>query len=316
MSTTHIDHAEVMTELRAKQQQVWSSGDYNRIAALTVAVNETLVASAEIAPREDVLDVATGTGHAALAAARIGARVTGIDYVPALLDIARQRAAAERLDVDFVEASAEQLPFADGSFDVAVSAIGVMFAADHDRAAAELVRVVRPGGRIAVASWTRSGFVGGILGIVGRHVSPPPGAQSPVRWGEEDVVAELLGGGVETGRFLGAHRHREVPQRRGVRRPLPDLLRPHLLRGAAARRPRPRRVARRPRHPRRGERPPGRRRPRDRLGVPDRPRHPPLTTSGTARDESTWRTAGACSGSTSAARAPRRMTVRTSGRDN
>ena len=186
-----------MTELRAKQQQVWSSGDYNRIAALTVAVNETLVTSAQVAPGEDVLDVATGTGHAALAAARVGARVTGIDYVPELLDIARQRAAAERLDVDFVEASAEQLPFADDSFDVAISAIGVMFAADHDRAAAELVRVVRPGGRIAVASWTRSGFVGGILGIVGRHVSPPAGAQPPVRWGDEDVVAELLGDGVE-----------------------------------------------------------------------------------------------------------------------
>ena len=197
MSTTNIDHAEVMTELRAKQQQVWSSGDYNRIAALTVAVNETLVTSAQVAPGEHVLDVATGTGHAALAAARVGAGVTGIDYVPELIEIGRQRAAAERLDVDFVEAAAEQLPFVDGSFDAAISAIGVMFAADHDRAAAELVRVVRPGGRIAVASWTRSGFVGGILGIVGRHVAPPPGAQSPVRWGEEDVVAELLGGGVE-----------------------------------------------------------------------------------------------------------------------
>ena len=187
----------VLTELRAKQQQVWSSGDYNRIAALTVPVNETLVASAEIVPGERVLDVATGTGHAALAAARAGAHVTGIDYVPGLLEIARARAAAEHLDVRFIEAPAEQLPFADGSFDVALSAIGVMFAADHGRAAAELVRVVRPGGRVAVASWTRSGFVGGILGIVGQHVSPPPAAQSPVRWGEEDLVAELLGAGVE-----------------------------------------------------------------------------------------------------------------------
>lgn len=193
MSTTQLDHADVMTALREKQQQVWSSGDYNRIAALTVGVNETLVSTAGIHPGETVLDVATGTGHAALAAARTGARVTGIDYVPELLEVARGRAAAERLDVSFVEAPAEQLPFEDGSFDAAVSAIGVMFAADHDRAAGELARVVRPGGRIALASWTRSGFVGGILGIVGKHVPPPPGAQSPVRWGEEDVVAELLG---------------------------------------------------------------------------------------------------------------------------
>jgi ubiquinone/menaquinone biosynthesis C-methylase UbiE len=196
MSATQLDHADAMTALRAKQQQVWSSGDYNRIAALTVPVNEAMVAAAEIVPGEQVLDVATGTGHAALAAARAGARVTGIDYVPALLDIARGRAAAERLDLGFVEAPAEELPFADGSFDVAVSAIGIMFAADHDRAASELVRVVRGGGRIVLASWTRPGFVGGILGIVGRHVSPPPGAQSPVRWGEEGVVAELLGDGV------------------------------------------------------------------------------------------------------------------------
>jgi ubiquinone/menaquinone biosynthesis C-methylase UbiE len=192
----HTTDSDQMIELRTKQQQVWSSGDYNKIAALTVVVNETLVSSAEVAPGEDVLDIATGTGHSALAAARIGARVTGIDYVGALLDIARQRAAAERLHADFVEAPAEHLPFADGSFDVVLSAIGVMFAADHQRAAAELVRVVRPGGRIALASWTATGFVGGILGVVGRHVSPPPGAQSPVRWGQEEVVAELLGDGV------------------------------------------------------------------------------------------------------------------------
>jgi len=189
----HTQESEVLTALRSKQQAVWSSGDYNKIAALTVGVNETLVASAGITPGERVLDVATGTGHTALAAARAGGRVTGIDYVPGLLDIARLRAAAERLDVGFVEAPAEELPFANGSFDVAVSSIGVMFAADHERAAAELVRVVRPGGRVAVASWTRSGFVGGMLATVGRHVAPPLGAQSPVRWGEEEIVAELLG---------------------------------------------------------------------------------------------------------------------------
>jgi SAM-dependent methyltransferase len=114
-----------------------------------------------------------------------------------LLDIARRRAAAEDVPVDFVEAPAEELPFTDASFDVIVSALGVMFAADHDRAARELVRVTRSGGRIVLASWTKTGFVGGILGIVGRHVPPPPGAQPPVRWAEEDVVAGLLGDDVE-----------------------------------------------------------------------------------------------------------------------
>jgi ubiquinone/menaquinone biosynthesis C-methylase UbiE len=179
--------------LRVRQQRVWSSGDYNRIAAITVPVAERLVTVAGVRPDSAVLDVATGTGHAALAAARQGARVTGIDYVPALLDIARARAAAEQLDLELAEASAEALPYADESFDAVLSAIGVMFAADHAGAARELVRVTRPGGRIALASWTPTGFVGGILGIVGRHVAPPPGAQSPVRWGVEETVAELLG---------------------------------------------------------------------------------------------------------------------------
>ena len=159
-------------------------------------VSETLVAAADIRPSASVLDVATGTGHAALAAARQGACVTGIDYVPELLGIARARAAAEHLDLELIEAPAEELPFPDASFDVVVSAIGVMFAADHAGAAAELVRVTKPGGRIALASWTPAGFVGGMLGIVGRHVSPPPGAQSPARWGVEETVAELLGDGV------------------------------------------------------------------------------------------------------------------------
>ena len=180
-------------ELRDKQQKVWSSGDYNKIAALTVPVSEHLVEHVGIMPGTRVLDIATGTGHVALAAARRSAVATGIDYVPALLDIARRRAEAEDLDIDLAEADAEKLPYADASYDVVLSAIGVMFAADHARAAQELVRVCRPGGRIGLASWTPEGFVGGILRAVGKHVAPPAGALPATRWGTESVVAELLG---------------------------------------------------------------------------------------------------------------------------
>jgi ubiquinone/menaquinone biosynthesis C-methylase UbiE len=181
------------SELRDKQQKVWSSGDYNKIAALTVPVSEFLVDHVGIAPGSRVLDVATGTGHAAIAAARRGADVVGIDYVPALLDIARRRIAAEDLEADFTEADAENLPFGDGEFDYVLSAIGVMFSADHQRAAGEMVRVCRPGGRLAIASWTPEGFIGGMLAVVGRHAAPPPGAQRPTLWGEETAVSQLFG---------------------------------------------------------------------------------------------------------------------------
>ncbi|MGW8815044.1 class I SAM-dependent methyltransferase [Gordonia terrae] len=187
-----------LVSLRDKQQKVWSSGDYNRIAALTVPVNEATVAAASVIPGDRVLDVATGTGHSALAAARQGGDVTAIDYVPALLDIARSRAAAEHLDVDFIEAPAEVLPFGNGAFDTGISTIGIMFAADHEQAARELTRVVRPGGRIVVTSWTADGFVGGMLAAVGRHVTPPPGARPATRWGDQQYVASLLGDRVQS----------------------------------------------------------------------------------------------------------------------
>lgn len=183
-------------QIKAKQQATWSSGDYGRIAWLTVPVAETLAAAADLRPGAKVLDVATGTGHVALAAARRFCDVTGIDYVPELVATADRRARAEGLAVDFRVADAEHLPFPDDSFDYALSAIGVMFTADHERAAAELVRVVKPGGRIALASWTPTGFVGQLLKTVGRHAAPPPGALPPTRWGVEHSVRELLGDGV------------------------------------------------------------------------------------------------------------------------
>jgi SAM-dependent methyltransferase len=180
-------------EIKAKQHATWSSGDYGKVAWLTVPVAEALVEAAGPRPGARVLDVATGTGHVALAAARRFADVTGIDYVPALVETARRRAAAEELDVEFREADAEALPFPDASFDDVMSAIGVMFTSDHARAAAELVRVCRPGGRIAVANWTPSGFVGRMLATVGKHVPPPAGALPPTRWGDPSTMRDLLG---------------------------------------------------------------------------------------------------------------------------
>lgn len=191
----------VLDALKRKQHAVWSSGDYNKIAAITVPVAEHLVSAAAIRPGSQVLDVATGTGHAALAAARQFGRVSGVDYVPALVDVARRRAAAEDIEVDFVVGDAEELPFPAQSFDVVLSAIGVMFTADHQRAADELVRVVRPGGRIALASWSPSGFVGRLLATVGAHVSPPAGARPPTRWGDPQAVGELFGNQVSELRF-------------------------------------------------------------------------------------------------------------------
>lgn len=180
-------------EIKTKQQKVWSSGDYGKVAWVTVPLAETLIEAAALRSGTRVLDVATGTGHVAIAAARRFCDVTGIDYVPALVESAQRRAAAEDLSIDFRVADAENLPFEDDSFDYVFSAIGVMFTADHQRAANELVRVCRPGGRIAIASWTPTGFIGQLLKTVSGHAPPPPGALPPTRWGNEETVRELLG---------------------------------------------------------------------------------------------------------------------------
>jgi ubiquinone/menaquinone biosynthesis C-methylase UbiE len=192
-----------LTALRARQQQTWASGDYSAVGATLQLIAERLVDSADLQAGWRVLDVAGGSGNVALAASRAGCEVTCTDYVPSLLERAGERAAAERLPIEIREAAAEDLPFPDASFDAVVSAIGVMFAADHAAAAAELVRVCRPGGSIALASWTPEGFVGGMLRTVSKHVAPPAGAQPPTRWGTEETVEELLGPGV------GEIRHRQ-----------------------------------------------------------------------------------------------------------
>jgi len=182
-----------LEEVKTRQQKTWSSGDYGKIAWITVPLADALCEAVDLRPGSTVLDVATGTGHVALAAARRFCAVTGIDYVPALLQEARARAGAEHLPVEFREADAEVLPCADGSFDYVLSAIGVMFTADHQRAADELLRVSRSGGVIGLANWTPAGFVGQMLKLVGRHVPPPPGVQPPTRWGTEEGMRELLG---------------------------------------------------------------------------------------------------------------------------
>lgn len=185
-----------LTTVKARQQSAWASADFAVIGTTLQIVGETLCEAVDLRAGERVLDVACGNGNATLAAARRFARVTGADYVSDLLDKAKGRSRAEGLDIDFLQADAEALPFDKGTFDVVLSTFGVMFAPNHSVAAAELLRVCRPGGRIGLASWTPTGFVGGLLRLVGRYVPPPAGVQSPALWGKREHLAELLGDGI------------------------------------------------------------------------------------------------------------------------
>jgi ubiquinone/menaquinone biosynthesis C-methylase UbiE len=182
-----------LAAVKAKQQATWSSGDYAVIGTTLQIVGETLSEAADVSAGDRVLDVACGNGNAALAAARRHAVVTGVDYVPALLDRARARAAADGLELELRVADAEALPFEDGTFDAVLSTFGVMFTPDQPRAAAELARVCRPGGRIALANWTPDGFIGKVFGVMGKHVPPPAGLRPPSAWGTEQRLAELFG---------------------------------------------------------------------------------------------------------------------------
>jgi ubiquinone/menaquinone biosynthesis C-methylase UbiE len=185
------------TAIKSRQRQTWGAGDYHVIAAIIVPISERLCDTVDLRAGQQVLDVATGSGNTAIAAARRMCNVTGVDYVPALLDRARQRAQAEGLKVTFAEGDAEALLVPDGAFDVVLSSLGVMFSPDQEQAARELLRVCRPGGRIGLVNWTPEGWVGAMLRAVGRHVAPPPGVRPGTRWGTEDGVRELLGDGVE-----------------------------------------------------------------------------------------------------------------------
>jgi ubiquinone/menaquinone biosynthesis C-methylase UbiE len=185
-----------LAAVKARQQITWASGDFSAVATSLVLVAERLADAVDLRAGSRVLDVATGSANAALAAARLGCDTTGVDYVPALLERGRERAHAERLPIALVEGDAEALPFGDGEFDAVLSMYGAMFAPDHRRAAAEIARVTRAGGRIGLASWTPTGFIGAMFRAIAAHVAPPAGVASPMLWGSDEHLAEIFGGTV------------------------------------------------------------------------------------------------------------------------
>ena len=185
-----------LTAIKGRQQKAWSAGDYGKVGVTLLMIGELLAEAVDLRPGQRVLDVACGNGNTSLAAARRFGEVVGVDYVPMLLDEGRERARAEGLAVDFREGDAEDLPFEDASFDVVLSTLGVMFAPDQQKAAAELLRVCRPGGRIGMANWVPDGYVGDLFRTMGKHVPPPPGLNPPFRWGTEEGLQDLLGEGI------------------------------------------------------------------------------------------------------------------------
>ena len=196
--TTSVSSETALTQdrvsaIKTRQQAMWASGDYAVIGATLQIVGETLNEAADVRAVHKVLDVAAGSGNATLAAARRFASVTSTDYVPELLERGRRRAAAEGLaNITFEVADVEALPYPDASFDVVLSTFGVMFAPDHRRSAAELMRVCKPAGRIGLANWTPTGFIGRLLRTVSEYVPPPPGVPSPLLWGTPAHIAELF----------------------------------------------------------------------------------------------------------------------------
>jgi SAM-dependent methyltransferase len=186
-------------ELKLRHRKMWASGDYpSMVETFLLPLGPRLVDACAIKPGMRVLDVGAGTGNAAIPAAERGATVVASDLTPELLAQGRQRAAAVGVELDWVEADAERLPFDDDSFDVVISSIGAMFAPHHRPVADELVRVCRPGGTIGLLSWTPEGMIGELFKLMGPFApTPPPGAQPPPLWGSEEHLAELFGDRVD-----------------------------------------------------------------------------------------------------------------------
>jgi len=179
--------------VKTHQQGAWSSGDYAIVGTTLQIVGEVLCEALDLRAGQKVLDVAAGNGNVTLAAARRWCEVVSTDYVPALLERGRERAVAERLAIEFRQADAEALPFVDASFDVVVSTFGVMFTPNQDKAATELLRVCKPGGKIGLANWTPEGFIGQLFNTIGKHMPPPAGVKSPALWGTGARITELFG---------------------------------------------------------------------------------------------------------------------------
>jgi ubiquinone/menaquinone biosynthesis C-methylase UbiE len=191
--STNTPPAPDLAALKARQRGAWSSGDYAMVGTTLQIVGETLCEALDLHAGRRVLDVAAGNGNVSLAAAHRWCDVVSTDYVAELLERGRERAAAERLPMEFTVADAEALPFADASFDVVVSTFGVMFTPDQERAAAEMLRVCKPGGSIGMANWTPTGFIGQLFATIGKYAPPPAGVKGPAQWGTRARIEELLG---------------------------------------------------------------------------------------------------------------------------
>jgi len=187
-----------LVAVKGKQQLAWSAGDYAVVGTTLQIVGETLCEALDLRAGERVLDIAAGNGNATLAAARRWCDVTSTDYVPSLLERGSARATAEGLPVKFEQADAENLPYKDHSFDVVMSTFGIMFTADHDKAAAEMARACKSGGRIGMANWTPASFVGAIFKTLGKYITPAPGVRSPALWGTEEHLNGLFGDRIDS----------------------------------------------------------------------------------------------------------------------